>query len=136
MRWAGSRGRLHRSPEGGHGIPHAVACRSLGVGVLVLQVEGRRCQSRNDTKQGQRGDENEHAEQRDGQQAQRAQQPGGILMQRRPVPGPVRDDVSIITPVASQIPSRRTNAASTTTSGSRTTRPTKNTRIQACGSEE
>jgi hypothetical protein len=34
-----------------------------------------------DAKQGQRGHENEHAEQRDGQQAHWVQQPGGILMQ-------------------------------------------------------
>ena len=46
-----------------------------------------------DAKQRQRRHQNEHAEQRDGQQPHRAQQPGGILMQRRPVPGPVRDDV-------------------------------------------
>lgn len=61
-----------------------------------------------DAKQGQRGHQNEHAEQRDGQQAHRAQQPGGILI----------------------------HAISTTTSGSRTTRLTKNTWIQACGTEE
>lgn len=30
-RWAGSRGGLHRSQRDDHGIPHATACRALGV---------------------------------------------------------------------------------------------------------